>query len=264
MDRATATARIRERHARVDTDDLYAFLGLAPDASVAEVRTAYRELAREFHQDRFQGVELDDETRRMLQAVFARLTEAQQTLTHAGKREAYDASLRGEGDDEVSVDVMKEIFAAEEAFRRGKMHLERGQYDKALERFTAVIATNPEDPDSLAYFNFARFVTEPVDKRGKRSDAAMKSLRVLEELSRAHEALATPALLYGKALRLEDRTDEAAKLFKRVQRIDPKHADAQRELRLIEMRKSQDQGKGDGAASGGFFGKLKEILTKKR
>lgn len=256
-----AISRIQERHARLASDDHYTFLGVAADADVAAIRAAYRELARDFHQDRYQGMDLDATTRAQLQAVFARLTEAQSTLTNPDKRKAYDASLRGEpdADAEVSVDTMKAIFAAEEAFRRGKMHLERGQFDKALERFEAVLAANPDDADALTYFHFARFVTEPLDRKGKRNDAARASLRKLEELSRVNDAPVTATLLYAKALRLEERLDEAERLFKRVQRAEPRNADAERELRLIQQRKASG-----GAAQGGILGKLKEILTRKR
>jgi len=64
--------------------DLYALLGLAPGASIAEIKRAYRRLARRYHP----GINPGD---RAAEAVFHRITEAYETLTDPARREQYDA-----------------------------------------------------------------------------------------------------------------------------------------------------------------------------
>jgi molecular chaperone DnaJ len=67
--------------------DLYAVLGLAPGASIADIKRAYRRLARRYHP----GINPGD---RAAEALFHRITEAYETLTDPGRREQYDAGGR--------------------------------------------------------------------------------------------------------------------------------------------------------------------------
>lgn len=63
----------------------YQVLGVAKNATAAQVRAAYRELARRHHPDVSRG---DDAT-----AVFARISAAYETLSDAERRREYDRSL---------------------------------------------------------------------------------------------------------------------------------------------------------------------------
>ena len=64
--------------------DLYAVLGLAPGASSAEIKRAYRRLARRYHP----GINPGD---RAAEALFVRITEAYETLADPARRQQYDA-----------------------------------------------------------------------------------------------------------------------------------------------------------------------------
>jgi molecular chaperone DnaJ len=63
--------------------DLYAVLGLEPQASAADIKRAYRRLARRYHP----GINPGD---RAAAAVFQRITEAYETLVDPGRRRQYD------------------------------------------------------------------------------------------------------------------------------------------------------------------------------
>ena len=65
--------------------DYYAILGLAPGASVADVKRAYRRLSRRYHP----GINPGD---REAETVFQRITEAYETLIDAERRQQYDSS----------------------------------------------------------------------------------------------------------------------------------------------------------------------------
>src|SRR5262245_18475748 len=67
--------------------DLYALLGLAPGASIADIKRAYRRLARRYHP----GINPGD---RAAEALFQRITEAYETLADPARREQYDAGGR--------------------------------------------------------------------------------------------------------------------------------------------------------------------------
>jgi len=64
--------------------DLYAVLGLDPQATPADIKRAYRRLARRYHP----GINPGD---RAAEAMFRRITEAYETLTDPSRRQQYDA-----------------------------------------------------------------------------------------------------------------------------------------------------------------------------
>lgn len=64
--------------------DLYAVLGLDAGASSADIKRAYRRLARRYHP----GINPGD---RAAEALFLRITEAYETLTDPARRQQYDA-----------------------------------------------------------------------------------------------------------------------------------------------------------------------------
>lgn len=70
--------------------DHYAVLGLDPQASLADIKRAYRRLARRYHP----GINPGD---RAAEALFRRITEAFETLADPERREQYDARGGGSG-----------------------------------------------------------------------------------------------------------------------------------------------------------------------
>lgn len=68
--------------------DLYAVLGLDPQASFADIKRAYRRLARRYHP----GINPGDRT---AEALFQRISDAYETLIDPARRQQYDASGGG-------------------------------------------------------------------------------------------------------------------------------------------------------------------------
>ncbi len=70
----------------------YAVLGVAHSASTEEVKRAYYAHARRLHPDRFRR-DADEETRQRIDAAFARVAQAYETLRDPTLRAAYDLKL---------------------------------------------------------------------------------------------------------------------------------------------------------------------------
>src|SRR5262252_9325652 len=64
--------------------DLYALLGLAPGATPADIKRAYRRLARRYHP----GINPGD---RAAESMYKRISEAYETLVDPERRRTYDA-----------------------------------------------------------------------------------------------------------------------------------------------------------------------------
>ena len=65
--------------------DLYSLLGLSASASAADIRRAYRRLARRYHPDINPGD-------RMAAAQFRQISEAYETLSDPDRRRRYDTT----------------------------------------------------------------------------------------------------------------------------------------------------------------------------
>src|SRR6201999_1786375 len=76
------TVRRADSRRVIVAEDYYALLGIRRDASQAEIKSAYRRLARELHPD----VNPDPET----QEKFKEITQAYEVLGDAEKRQMYD------------------------------------------------------------------------------------------------------------------------------------------------------------------------------
>ncbi len=101
--------------------DFYQLLGLGPQASVAEIRSAYARLAREKHPDRF----LDAAEKQQAQRLFQDITTAFNTLTNPRSRQEYDQAR-----DKPQPKTPEEIAAA--AFENSQAALEAGDLTQAV------------------------------------------------------------------------------------------------------------------------------------
>ncbi len=85
--------RISDLYDELNRVDHYRLLGVAATADVKDVKRAYFALAKLFHPDRFFRRDVGA-LRPKIDAVFAAMTNALETLTDATRRQAYDDYLR--------------------------------------------------------------------------------------------------------------------------------------------------------------------------
>lgn len=76
--------------------DYYEVLGVTRQATTGDVKTAYYQLAKKFHPDRYRQTEYTD-LRGKLEALFAIITQAYETLSQPAQRATYDKKIRQSG-----------------------------------------------------------------------------------------------------------------------------------------------------------------------
>ncbi|MCK5797965.1 MAG: J domain-containing protein [Deltaproteobacteria bacterium] len=96
MEQDAFRARIEQIFRDLDTYTYYGLLNLAPDASVEQIRDMFHRMALSMHPDRHRGTH-DPELKKMLYAVYKRISEGYRVLTDHQLRQEYQACLqRGE------------------------------------------------------------------------------------------------------------------------------------------------------------------------
>ncbi|XP_072982806.1 uncharacterized protein [Typha latifolia] len=105
--------------ARSNGSCYYSLLGVRKNASVADIRAAYRKLALKWHPDRWAN---DPTAVGEAKKRFQRIQEAYSVLSDKGKRAMYDAGLFDplDDDDQDFTDFMEEMLAMMDSVKSEK------------------------------------------------------------------------------------------------------------------------------------------------
>src|SRR5215475_946448 len=130
------------------------------------------------------------------------------------------------------------MLEADMALRRGEVLLKKNDFPGAIREFESAVNLDPQNGEHLAYLTWARVCagqTNYADAKGLLNQAVKLSPRCAQ------------AYYYlGVCLKEEKDIDRAYGMFKKAHDLNPRLLDAEREMRLINMRKEKEKG-------GGFF-----------
>ena len=245
---------------RLETDDLYDFMGIPRSATDREIKGVFFQLVKELHPDNLsrQGVK-DEFLHERSRAVFSRLNEAYDTLKDIDRRHSYDQEIKsGKGQKGATRQgkVRREREARMQTIK-AETFFKRGDYRNAEAHYKLAIQFDEEDP-AIATAHAWCVTMNPVRKPEDRMTLAKDLLAGI--INRHNYGDASYKL--GLLARRENDEELAQILFEKALSLDPEHPDAVREKRLREMRgdkspsgKEKVLGDGDGAASG-FLGRL--------
>jgi curved DNA-binding protein CbpA len=272
VDVAARRAEVERLVQVIDKQNYFEILGVPQDVPDAKIQAAYFEAAKTWHPDR-QPAELAD-VKPQIARIFARISEAYQTLSDPAKRAEYAKSVaQGGGTADEKEKVARIVDAAME-FQKADILLRKGDLVAAEALATRAVQADPGQPEYmavLAWIHFQRRPAPPGFQEGQYSDHWDDLIRLYDSVL-AKEPRYERGLYYrGMILKRSGRPDKAIADFKLAAELNPRNTDAVREVRLHQMRagqakpagapqpsRGQDAGKKDAGKKdeGGLLGRL--------
>lgn len=202
----------------------YEVLGVPVNADANAIRTEFFRLAKRFHPDKLPD-ELQPQ-RSLVTQIFARMSEAYQVLTDAARRADYDRRLNEAPDSDQR--KVTQILEAVSSFQRAEVLFKKKDYPRALEEAKRAFEGDASQSDHIALYAHLLSL--------QNSDATY----ALSLLDRAIESDGNnvKALWYRAQLNKKlGRQSQALRDYRAIVDLRPHHVEAQRELRLHEMRR---------------------------
>jgi curved DNA-binding protein CbpA len=201
---------------RAKEPNFFLRLGLSPSASREEVKQAFLSLARKFHPDRFASPALADLSE-TVKEFFTAVNEAYETLADDKKRAAYLAQRGAAGV------VQPEVAKID--FTKGDACLRTRDWARARSFFEAAIRADPRAEYKAALA--LAILADPTASRDR--DRA----RVLAEEAVRDPSCDRAAYVAGILARDDKDPSTAERHFRAALVLNPRNADAVRELRLL-------------------------------
>lgn len=240
--------RLREALHKQKGQNHFEVLGVAEDASPDDVRKAFMALAKTFHPDKVgrRSPELVE----IAGKVFARISEAHDALASPEKRQLYLAQLKRSRTAQADRQEVSRILTAEQQFQRAEEAMRRRDWNASLEALKWALELDSNEGEFYALRGWVLFLQQQ-DQGGRNPEPALEQIKKAIALSPQ-----SPAAYYYLALIRKACGDqaEAEKMFRKTIELRPDHVEANRELRLIQMRRA----KGDETVSGRLFGRKKK------
>jgi DnaJ-domain-containing protein 1 len=222
--------RIRDRAALIDAEDYFTMLGVTHDAAPEAIRTAFFALAKQWHPDRLPATLVD--VKEPCGKVFARMSEAYQTLIDPAKRKTYLDSLGGSMATPGEQETIVRVVDAAQSFQKAEILFKRGDVVAAE---ALVRHANDADPKQAEYLALLAWIeaTKPGHSSDQETVGQIEKLTHAIELNeKCERAYFYRAMLYKRL----GNSSAAMKDFRIVVELNPRSVDAQRELRLFNMR----------------------------
>lgn len=242
--------RIDAMYERIQNETYYELLDVERDVDSNKVVKRFRMLAKEWHADRYSGVDLADEYKQKIQEIFSAINAASQTLQDPDKKADYDFKLEA-GDQDIQA-----VINAENAFRRGKNMMQTGSSAGAHQQFKRAHELAPDEDEYRAHYLYTEYLQIPKNEKGiaLEKNRTREIFEELDELSEEYnESDWILEFLGVVAMGLGDNA-KAKRLFNEALTLNPRNVTAKRQLRLIRMRDKRKKDKG-------FFQKMVDKLT---
>jgi CheY-like chemotaxis protein/tetratricopeptide (TPR) repeat protein len=214
--------------------DFFEVLGVDRDASDADVRRAYVDLAKRTHPDRFSG--RGEVVRRLAEEVFGLVSQAHQTLEDAAGRERYRVELVQGARLDAELDEGRRALGAEQLYQKGVAALRAKSFGEAVAAFRKAVELFPEEGEYLALLGWTRYLGAPDD-----GSAVQEAVRVLRRAAKLAPDSEKPYLFLGQIYKGIGHAELAERMFVRAVQLNSDCVEALRELRLINLRREKQK-----------------------
>ena len=219
---------IIERARVIDKQNYFEMLRVTTESTADEVKNAYIGLAKTWHPDRLPTALHD--VKEQCARVFARMSEAHQTLTDPDKRKRYLTLMKEGGETPEAQQEIQNVVGAAVQFQKAEICLKKNDLAQAEELARRALQMDPNQADYIALL---AWIESLKDQSAEATQDRIADLdRAIKINERCERAYYYRAMLYKR----HNRDAPAFKDFKKVAELNPKNIDAQRELRLYEMR----------------------------
>lgn len=218
--------KLTELALKLRSQNHFEVLGVTREAPANAVKIAYFKLAKDFHPDTVPPGSPEALSKAKAD-VFARIGDAHRTLSDENLKKEYIAELDAGGAGE-KIDISK-LLAAEELFQKGKLLVQARKFPEAVKMFDEAIASNAEEPEFSAWRGYARFFTFPDKKLGQ-----IEAMKDITNCLKRNPNIVAAHFFQGMMAKLLGDLPVAKKHFSQTVKLDPKHIDAQRELRMMK------------------------------
>lgn len=228
-------AQFEKMAADLDTKDYFQLLGVERGTSGPIIQETFLKLAKIYHPDKLPEEAAD--LRPLATRIFARLSEALQTLTDPAKEKTYLETLtRGPVSDEE--EKVRRVLRAAGNYHRAEVLLKKRMLAAAELEARRALEEDPEQPDYRALYawiqscmpdgearlpELIKQISEAIEQNGDSEKNRYYRVQLLKRTGRTEEAVADCRVIVAR---------------------NPHHVDALREIRLWGMRHTASKGTG--------------------
>jgi tetratricopeptide (TPR) repeat protein len=220
---AAETKQLQATYELMKKQNFFEVLGLKRDSDTNAVKIAYLKAARSYHPDTV-APGSPESLAKLKADVFALIGEANRTLSDAVLRADYIAELDAGGTGS-KVDIEK-ILRAEEVFQKGRILIQARKYADGLKLFEEAVSCNADEAEFYAWRGYAKYLAAK-DRKAVQPEV----MRDLNLCVAKNPNVAATYYFMGFIAKANGDDKTALINFKKCVALDPKHIDAQREVR---------------------------------
>jgi tetratricopeptide (TPR) repeat protein len=217
----------------------FEILGVEVKTPPEKVKRIYFRMAKLFHPDARQGL-YQGQIKAKVEEVFTHISEAYNTLSARDLREPYVQSLKSKVSS-AQMDEAHHAIEAETEFQKAEVFLRKGNFAAAETALRRSVELAPNEPEYRLYHAWAEY-------KVKGPGQARRASQTIEEALKARPQSAEGHYFLGQLYKAEGLNEDADQCYQKVLELNPRHIEAQRELRLSAMRKEKNPPK-----KGGIF-----------
>ncbi|MDB4930959.1 MAG: repeat/DnaJ domain/tetratricopeptide repeat protein [Myxococcaceae bacterium] len=209
---------------RMENWTYFEMFDLTPSATMEDIQKRFPVVAAAWHPDRANTNEL----RTLHTEIFGLYNHAFTTLSDLKSRMQYEETIAGGGGTPAAQKRVNAVLDTVQEAHRAEIALNRKDYVEAERMLRRVLETNPDDIAVNALLCKCLLETNPAPHLDDIVNRLAKILRATDSNDQAQ-------YLMGMVCKVKS-DKRAYSFFKKALEINPNNLDAQREVRIIEMR----------------------------